>query len=1014
MNRFNRIWSFSVQRRLSTIFILALVLAAGIIAIRSRVGTAFAVPILTSTKADQLLIDGDSDSFADPGDTLRYTVTLTNSGDMDASTVSFSDTIDTNTTLVPGSVKSSPIGRNDNYEALGNVSINVPALNGVLANDDDPDGGSLSVTAFDAVSANGGSVIVASDGGFIYNPPLGIEGLDTFTYTITDDESQSDSATVSISINEMVWFIDNGAGPGDGRLGSPFNNIGAFNAIQTGVAPNAKDGDVIYLDEGSSSYSTGILLRSDQALLGEGVSLTTELGVLGITVPTYTSPLPVAAGRPNIAPSTGNGIRLAVNNVVRGLNVGNTPGGSGVVDNGGVGNLIIDNVGISGTGGGISIVNGGALAVTLDYLVTTSSTYEGIRLVGVSGDFDVIAPVGVLSTASVPAVHIDGVPLDINITLDSVTASNAVYGILIQDTTGSFTVTGMGSVDGSGGTISNITNRGASFINAENIDLNNVAFSNAPMANAASLCDGLVNSGCNAAIHLENSTGINLTNVDITNSAQQGINGLTVTDFSLTNSTITQCGDAINEGCLRMVDLQGDADITNSELSFAAERVAQIENMNTTLTLTVTDSIFRDTQSSGTGADGLEITSDGSANTTIDIVDSSFLRNRTNGLQVFSEGTSTVSLDVTGSTFDRDTGIGIGMDLGADDTAVFNFNVVNNPLINANDGSAVNVFADGSATVQGRINDNADIQAGGCTAPSVCVSGFGIRVQANTNSNVKMEIDGNTISNIGWDAGIQVTSRLGTGRLDATINNNTVSVDASSIYDIEARAQNANTVCANVTNNAASGAGIIAFRVRTSDAASVLILQGSGGSATEIWNNNGNTPTDSVSSSHNGTLTLGGTCNTVTHPTASLTTDRSFAARQPIPRTAPADQDKTVFKMKQDLASLLASVRARIGELTAYLKEGFDTTSAYASGETVNLALGTLNPGQVVTIVFDVTVDSPFPLGVTEVCNQGLFTSATLADLFTDDPDVGGGTDPTCTLISLEDQFSIFLPLIAR
>ena len=775
MIRSNRKLGFGVQRLLLIIFILAVVFTVWAMVDPSRVRSAFAVPILTSTKADQLLIDGDSDTLADPGDTLRYTVILTNSGDTDALNVNFSDTIDTNTTLVTGSVKSSPIGRNDNYEVLGNVSINVPALNGVLENDDDPDGGSLSVTAFDAVSANSGSVAVASDGGFTYNPPPGFEGLDTFSYTITDDETQTDSATVSITVSDMVWFIDNSAAPGDGRLGSPFNSISAFNAVQTGVAPNAKDGDVIYLDEGSSNYTTGILLRSDQALLGEGVSLTTELGVLGITVPTYTSPLPVAAGRPNIAPSTGNGIRLAVNNGVRGLNVGNTPGGSGVVDNGGVGNLIIDNVGISGTGGGISLVNGGTLAVTLDYLTTSSSTDEGIHLVGVSGDFDVIAPVGVLSTASAPAVHIDGAPLDINITLDSVTASNAVYGILIQDTTGSFSVTGTGSTDGSGGTISSITNRGASFINTENIALSNMTFSNAPTANAASLCNGLVNSGCNAAIHLENSTGIDLTNVDISSSAQQGINGLNVTDFSLANSTITQCGNAINEGCLRMVNLYGTADITNSELSFAAERVAQIENMNGTLALTVTDSTFRDTQSSGTGADGLEIISDGGANTTIDIVDSSFLRNRTNGLQVFSEGTSTVSLDVTGSTFDRDTGIGIGMDLGADDTAVFNFNVVNNPLISANGGSAINVFADGSAVVQGRINNNPNIQAGGCTAPSVCTSGFGIRVHANTSSNVKVEIDGNVISNIGWDTGIQVVSRLRgefdppTGRLDATI-----------------------------------------------------------------------------------------------------------------------------------------------------------------------------------------------------------------------------------------------------
>ncbi len=243
---------------------------------------------------------------------------------------------------------------------------------------------------------------------------------------------------------------------------------------------------------------------------------------------------------------------------------------------------------------------------------------------------------------------------------------------------------------------------------------------------------------------------------------------------------------------------------------------------------------------------------------------STFLRNRTNGLQVFSLDTSNVSLDVTGSTFDPDAGLGIGMDLAADDSATLNFNVLNNPLINSDGGSALNVFADGSATVQGRINDNPDIQGGGAAS-----SGFGIRVAANGDADITIEIDNNAISNIGFDAGIEILSRLGTtGRADATISNNSVTVDATnSLYDIWLQAQDSNTVCANVANNSASGNAVAAFRARTVDAASTVILQGTGITATEVWNNNGNTPTDSVSSSHNGTLTLGNVCTTVTHPT---------------------------------------------------------------------------------------------------------------------------------------------------
>ena len=43
-----------------------------------------------------------------------------------------------------------------------------------------------SITAFDAVSANGGAVVNNGDGTFTYTPALNFTGIDTFTYTVTD------------------------------------------------------------------------------------------------------------------------------------------------------------------------------------------------------------------------------------------------------------------------------------------------------------------------------------------------------------------------------------------------------------------------------------------------------------------------------------------------------------------------------------------------------------------------------------------------------------------------------------------------------------------------------------------------------------------------------------------------------------------------------------------------------------------------------------------------------------
>jgi uncharacterized repeat protein (TIGR01451 family) len=61
-------------------------------------------PDVTATKADALLVDADNDGLAEPGDTLRYTIVITNDGDADALGVVLDDTPDANTAIVIGSV----------------------------------------------------------------------------------------------------------------------------------------------------------------------------------------------------------------------------------------------------------------------------------------------------------------------------------------------------------------------------------------------------------------------------------------------------------------------------------------------------------------------------------------------------------------------------------------------------------------------------------------------------------------------------------------------------------------------------------------------------------------------------------------------------------------------------------------------------------------------------------------------------------------------------------------------
>jgi len=66
-----------------------------------------AEPELSVSKVDSLSLDADGDGVLSPGDTLEYTITIVNAGDTAATAVTFSDTPDSNTTLVNGSVTTS-------------------------------------------------------------------------------------------------------------------------------------------------------------------------------------------------------------------------------------------------------------------------------------------------------------------------------------------------------------------------------------------------------------------------------------------------------------------------------------------------------------------------------------------------------------------------------------------------------------------------------------------------------------------------------------------------------------------------------------------------------------------------------------------------------------------------------------------------------------------------------------------------------------------------------------------
>jgi CshA-type fibril repeat protein len=118
-------------------------------------------------------------------DTISYTVSDGNGG---------TDTATVTVTVNP--VNDGPDAVND----AAATNEDTPVTVAVLANDTDPDGDPLTVTA---ASAANGTVAINPDGTVTYTPNANFNGTDTISYTVSDGNGGSDTATVTVTVNPV-------------------------------------------------------------------------------------------------------------------------------------------------------------------------------------------------------------------------------------------------------------------------------------------------------------------------------------------------------------------------------------------------------------------------------------------------------------------------------------------------------------------------------------------------------------------------------------------------------------------------------------------------------------------------------------------------------------------------------------------------------------------------------------------------------------------------------------------
>ncbi len=94
-----------------------------------------------------------------------------------------------------------PVAEDDEIEVEEDTTFNY--VISLLGNDSDADGDNLSVLAGTFITDKGGTIIINTDGSYIYTPGQNFHGEDSVVYTITDGEYE-DTATLRITVTPVV------------------------------------------------------------------------------------------------------------------------------------------------------------------------------------------------------------------------------------------------------------------------------------------------------------------------------------------------------------------------------------------------------------------------------------------------------------------------------------------------------------------------------------------------------------------------------------------------------------------------------------------------------------------------------------------------------------------------------------------------------------------------------------------------------------------------------------------
>jgi len=549
----------------------------------------------------------------------------------------------------------------------------------------DASNAAIAITAVtNAATTSGGTITIGANGKFIYSPPNGFTGSDSYSYTGTSN-SVAATATINFTIANMVWYVNNtyaGAnGTANGSSHRPYTDLATTSTA-------AQINQIIFVHTGSGNTTGNTTLKSGQTLRGAGNALT--VGTLSISAGTK----PTLSGTITLANSVSvDGLDMSTGTLTAITNGGATVTGV---------NVNVGTVTTTTTGGGIALTGTGNNVTMALASLTTNGAVNAINLTGTAGTVTVNA--GSLTGGAGAVINVNGGTVSLTYSgsasqgtatqpLLSVSGGHSTGTVLLQTGTMSatngtglqfdnadgtynfFGTTTLGGGDagvdilnGSGGTFNFATTSGTMSITSPT----GIAFNVGGTANTATITyDGNITQASNAAM------------VSITNHATNAITFPAGNTLSATNGSGLQFDNAdaayTFSGTVTLNGGDAAIDILNGSAgTFSFPSTTSITNP--------TNEVLR------INASTANVTYSGSFSKT----------SATTGILVNGETGGTITINGTG-TKSLSTSTGNAISLTSNTGATINFSG-NNLLLTTTSGVGFNATGGGTISVAGTGN----------------------------------------------------------------------------------------------------------------------------------------------------------------------------------------------------------------------------------------------------------------------------------------------------------------------